>query len=109
MHFHTNLDYTLFNINTYIKRSRLVSEGFKALKKNKKVKDDNFNSSPPAMRGGGGREKNVGGGGGGWLRKKVRQDEVRFLTDSSHLTSRKRDIPCAVPRVRSYMHRWREQ
>ena len=46
---------------------------------------------------------------GGWLRKKVRQDEVRFMTDSSHLTSRKRDIPCAVPRVRSCMRRRREQ
>ena len=48
-------------------------------------------------------------GGGGWLRKKVRQDEVRFLSGSSHLTSRKRDIPCAVPRVCSCMRQRREQ
>ena len=43
-------------------------------------------------------------GGGGWLRKKGRQDEVGFLSDSSHLTSRKQNIACAVPRVRSCMH-----
>ena len=41
--------------------------------------------------------------GGGWLGKKVRQGEGRFLADSLHFTSRKQDIACAVPQVRSCM------